>query len=159
MRWRKRRRRGSVPAAAFLAAFLLVGCGSGTEENASPGAQPGTSGSCQELTEGLRQEYARLRACARDEECNFIEGFYRVIPRDDRDGVVRVFDCKEVSPLLGVANGAAVEAGRSSLLALREAQARACARPPDAFVCQAFSDIPRSPPPRCRDGRCEAEPF
>jgi hypothetical protein len=145
---------------ALFVLSLISGCGDGnSEQNAAPTPVPnvdagGQDLSCDQLEDRLLSEYRRLRQCSTDDECNYIERFYEVIPRSVTDRQVTQFDCASDSPFLIVANGNFVENNRGALTSLQQAQARACAPAPGTIRCQAFSEFPSSPPPRCVSGVC-----
>ncbi|MCM2324049.1 MAG: hypothetical protein NDJ90_12385 [Oligoflexia bacterium] len=153
--------RALLPVSLLLAVAILSACENSEGQNQTAPQQPGTTPAslCEERTQALEREYDRLRSCDSDDQCNYIEGFYAVVPREETGKMIRVFDCKEVRPFLGVANGEEVTRGLEPLEILAEEQAQACARPPGTFICQAFSEVPSSPPPVCREGRCETVPY
>src|SRR5262245_19501928 len=105
---------------AGTGAWVLVqsSCGGGAPSVAKAGAAPDHSSACQTATAELKHVYDQLKSCLTDADCNYVEGFYKTIPRDETGMFITTQDCKSVTPFLVVANGPALEARRQELESL-----------------------------------------
>jgi hypothetical protein len=119
------------------------------------------SGNCDAANSKLRWLYETARRCSRDEDCNYVDGFYNVIPRDSRDSFVTTIECGVSTPFLIVANGARVAQASADLDQQASTQSRACA--PNAAEasdygtdCRAKGGFTSELPPVCNAGVCQA---
>lgn len=120
----------------------------------------GVAGSpeCVNHTQRLEALYEEVSVCTEDADCNYVQDFYEVVPRWDRDEFITTFDCHVVTPFLPVANGRLVQDRIKELTEQAEVQKEACRLPDDAVTCEAFGGYNSSPPATCQRGRCERRP-
>lgn len=148
-------------AGAVLVALSLSGCGDDGRISApSPqgGGVPGTADPCDAATLALRGLYEELQGCVLSEDCQYVDGFFELVPRSETDREITVFDCHEPTPFLVVANGSLVQQRLTELEQGKAAQNAACARGEDVVVCEGFSTRLTTPSPICEAGRCVAPP-
>jgi hypothetical protein len=108
----------------------------------------------------LRWEYEAVRKCSRDEDCNYVDGFYDMIERDRLDLPVTTVACGVRVPYLIVANGRALQAQLAALKADLDRMAMACAdpeEPPPAAEgeCQVRGGFLPKASPVCQQGSCQ----
>lgn len=159
-------RRAALMGTGVFVLLALASCGDERAAVPSPageGAHPGAPGSvdpCDAATLSLRALYDTLRQCSASEACQYVDGFYDLVPRTDLDREITEFDCHEPTPFLGVANGSRVQERMTDLQNMKEAQNAAC-RPPnpdDIVFCEGFRTRLSAPPPVCEAGKCVAPP-
>jgi hypothetical protein len=157
-------------AKGLLAGILtLAACGTSNSvedltRTEAPGEVPRTgilSSECEQATAQLRWDYDTVRRCESDSECNYVDGFYAVIPRGESSRAVTAHVCQMSVPFLVVANGVRVGEQRQKLLNEAVLQANACADAntitlPGDEPCTARSEFTPSAPPVCRNGSCQA---
>lgn len=160
-----------VGGVALALTWAWVACGLTAEDGLRPapnaiwsGAAPGAtagpmSGDCQEMRAKLRWQYESVRRCSNDAECNYIEGFFEVVPRSDVRRSITRMDCRLVTPLLVVANGAKLLTVMDGLEREAALEGQACAPTPDPiasdYPCDARRTFVSSLPPICAAGLCQ----
>jgi hypothetical protein len=151
--------------------LLAAGCGSAEDSvssanreaaarvSTSPGAGA-RSGNCDAMSSKLRWDYESVQTCARNEDCNYVDGFYAIVPREATDRKVTTVACGIRSPFLIVANGRLLQQSMDNILKDLQLQAGACASPdaprPENDTCSAQAGFTSSTPPVCLEGVCKS---
>jgi hypothetical protein len=161
-------------AAVGLFTLLVLGsahCGSSEQSGADLSQQAGRvpadprvgvrSAACDASSAQLRWDYETVRGCERDEECNYVDGFYSLVPRQDLSHPITVFACQVSTPFLIVANGTAFQQQIAKLTDDQEHQEKACLDPASLpstgdDQCNSKGGFVSSHPPICRAGTCQA---
>lgn len=160
---------GWAHACAFLALFSLVACGPPHLSLVRSEQQKPISGSppalgplslvCDAARAQLLWQYDLAKQCTSDIQCNYIDGFFFIVGREDRTHpIMTSIDCG-VTPMLLTANPERLLSTLQELRRLVDIQAHACTRPPDEFdadyPCDRTTSVVPAVLPVCRDRRCQ----
>lgn len=167
----RKKRYSAVALLILIVSGVFAGCGSSEDSGSDLSQQAGRapdeprtgvrSAACDTSSAQLRWDYETVRGCTRDEECNYVDGFYSIVPRQETTREVTVFACQVSTPFLVVANGAALQQQLSKVTADQERQEKACldpANPPSTGddLCNSKGGFVSAYPPVCRAGVCQA---
>lgn len=160
------RKSRTLHAACILGAVAcLTSCGGSNSDPLLDPGQPAAAGDppptgarsdgCLAMRAKLNWDYAQVRQCAADQDCNYIDGYFSVRNRKVLNQPVTTTDCTTATPPLVAANGSRVADMMDRLKQDASSQGQLCAEEADPdYPCDVHIAFLPSSPPMCQQGVC-----